>query len=642
MQFKNPEILYGLFLLVIPIIVHLFQLRRFKKQYFTNVQLLKQLSVQTRKSSKIKKWLLLATRLLLFTALIFAFAQPFFKAKDSKNSNNELYIILDNSFSMQAKGQKGELLKRTIEDLLEHTPENINFSLLTNNDNFWNTDIKSIKTSLQKLSYSPSSFELERLMGNLQAHKSVYNKDVIIITDAIGLKQQQLKSIDKNLNTYFIVPKAEQKNNISVDSVYINQIFEKFYEIEIKLSGYGDDLPETPISLFNNKKLIAKTLIKFDNKKKIQKFTIPKQDFNGYVSISDNTLDYDNNLYFSISKPQKTNVLSIGADIKSNFLTKIYNPEEYNYNNFELSSLNYNIIEKQDAIILNEINNIPQALQTTLKSFVTKGGNLIFIPSNENKIMNINELMNNFGKIQFNDIQKVEKLITKISFNHPLYSSVFEKKTDNFQYPNTKSSFPITSSNPNILSYEDQSVFLTSLKQQLSSVYVFTAPLNKENSNFQNSPLIVPTFLNMAQSTQKTGISAITIGSNTPLVIDAQLYKDEIIKVQNDTENFIPEQQLLSNKIKLNFNDNPRLAGNFGIFKQKELLKNISFNYSRTEGDLSENNENLLSDYKITNSLENVFDTLQTNRTDSQVWKWFVILALLFLVTEIFIQKFVK
>ena len=101
MQFKHPEILYFLFLLVIPILVHLFQLRRFKKEYFTKVKLLKELQIQTRKSATIKKWLLLVTRLLLLTALIFAFAQPFFKAKDfNKKSKN----------SRMGKG-KGSLLR---------------------------------------------------------------------------------------------------------------------------------------------------------------------------------------------------------------------------------------------------------------------------------------------------------------------------------------------------------------------------------------------------------------------------------------------------------------------------------------------------------------------------------------------------
>ena len=206
MQFKHPEILYFLFLQVIPILVHLFQLRRFKKEYFTNVKLLKELSVQTRKSSKIKKWLLLSTRLLLLTCIVLAFAQPFFESKDSKNSSNEMYIVLDNSFSMQAKGQKGELLKRAVEDLLEHTPENQNFSLITNSETFWNTDIKSIRSNLQNLKYSSSPFQLESAMAKIKSHKSAFNKDVVIISDAVGLEPKQLKSIDKDFNTFFIVP----------------------------------------------------------------------------------------------------------------------------------------------------------------------------------------------------------------------------------------------------------------------------------------------------------------------------------------------------------------------------------------------------------------------------------------------------
>ena len=100
MQFKHPEILYFLFLLLIPILVHLFQLRRFKKEYFTNVQFLKELSLQTRKSSKIKKWLLLATRLLILTALIIAFAQKKKKKKEANAITNQTYILVDNSFCM--------------------------------------------------------------------------------------------------------------------------------------------------------------------------------------------------------------------------------------------------------------------------------------------------------------------------------------------------------------------------------------------------------------------------------------------------------------------------------------------------------------------------------------------------------------
>ncbi|WP_264521338.1 vWA domain-containing protein [Flavobacterium sp. N1994] len=642
MQFKHPEILYFLFLLVIPILVHLFQLRRFKKEYFTNVQFLKELSIQTRKSSTIKKWLLLFTRLLLLTFLILAFAQPFFSAKDSKKSGNEMYIILDNSFSMQAKGKQGELLKRAVQDLLEHTPQTQNFSLLTNSDNYWNTDIKSIQKDLQDLKYSAAPFQLDNLIAKVNARKSAFNKDIIVITDAVGLEANQTKSFRKEDNIYFILPEAEQKNNIAVDSVYIQQTLDSFYEIGVKLSANGDDFKDIPIALFNKNKLIAKTLINFETNTKTINFTIPKEDFHGYVSITDKGLAYDNTYYFSISKPSKTNVISIGDTDKSNFLGRIYTSDEFNYTNYPLANLDYNLLEKQDAIVLNELKDIPQALQTTLKSFVTKGGNLVVIPAQESNATALNSFVANFGALQFKALTIGERKVTKINFNHPLFSTVFEKKIDNFQYPTTKASFGLSSTTPSVLTYDDQSAFLTSLPGDLSSVYVFAAPINKANSNFQNSPLIVPTFYNMAQSSQKTGVNAIIIGESQPFIVDALLSKDEILTVKNATESFIPVQQLLNTKVKMTFGDNPSEAGNFGIFNGGNLVQNISFNYNRTESNLSLANPDAVAQYKEIDDIETVFNTIQIDRTDTQIWKWFVILALLFLALELLIQKFVK
>ena len=642
MQFKHPEILYFLFLLVIPILVHLFQLRRFKKEYFTNVRFLKELSIQTRKSSRIKKWLLLATRLLLLSCTIIAFAQPFFKAKDTKNNTNEMYIVLDNSFSMQAKGQKGELLKRAIQELLENTPESQTFSLITNSQTFWNTDIKSIRAELQNLKYSALPFQLESAMAKIKSRKSVFNKDIVVITDAVGIEPKQLKSIDNDFNTYFIVPEAEQKNNASIDSVFIQQTLDDFYEIGLKLSSFGENDKELPVALYNQNKLIAKTLTKLETKDKTIYFTIPKKDFHGYASIIDKGLEYDNTLFFSVSKPKKINIISIGQPEKSNFLSRIYTNDEFNFNNFAIGTLDYNSLEKQDAIVLNELDEIPQALQTTLKSFVEKGGNLILIPSSKTSLDNINSFLGNFGNIQFKALENKEKLVAKINFNHPLFSGVFENKINNFQYPKTKTSYGIASSNPAALYYEDQTPFLTSISNPTSSVYVFTASINLENSNFQQSPLIVPTFYKMGINNLNNGITTRTIGKNNPFLVDVTLSKDEILKVKNDFETFIPVQQIMNDKVKLTFNDFPVQAGNFGIYNQKEHLQDISFNYNRTESNLALTNENTLSEYKIIDSISTVFNTLQTDRADNQIWKWFVIFALLFLLTEMAIIRFVK
>lgn len=642
MQFKHPELLYFLFLLVIPILVHLFQLRKFKTEYFTNVKFLKELVVQTRKSSKIKKYLLLATRMLLLAFLIIAFAQPFFKAKDSKNATNELYIILDNSFSMQAKGKKGELLKRAVQDLLEHTPETANFSLITCSDNYWNTDIKSIQKELQNLNYSAVPFQLDHLLAKVKAHKSAFNKDIVVITDGIGLEPNQVKSIQEDEHLYFIFPEAEKTDNIAIDSVYINQTLDNFYEIGVKLDAYGEEFKDIPIALYNKKKLIAKTLVNFETKNKTINFTIPKEDFHGYVAITDNSLDYDNNYYFSLSKPQKSNVISIGEPEKSAFLSRIYTSNEFNYANYSLQSLDYNLIDKQDAIVLNELKDIPQALQTTLKSFSEKGGNIILIPSAESSLTNINTFLSNVGGIQLKAFENTEKMVNKINFNHPLFSGVFEKNVDNFQYPNVKNTFEISNSAPVVLSYSDETSFLSAIQNGISSVYVFAAPLNKQNSNFQNSPIIVPTFYNMGQNTQKAGIVASIIGENKPFIVETSLGKDEIVNVKNDKESFIPVQQIMNSKVKLTFNDNPKESGNFSVFNNNQPIENISFNYNRTESNLANVNTDAADDFKEISGVDSIFDTLQANRADNQLWKWFVILALVFIVLEALIQKFVK
>ncbi|KGO80613.1 putative membrane protein (TIGR02226 family) [Flavobacterium cauense R2A-7] len=642
MQFKHPEILYFLFLLVIPILVHLFQLRRFKTEYFTNVRFLKELSIQTRKSSKIKKWLLLATRLLLLACLIIAFAQPFFKAKDSQNSGNEMVIILDNSFSMQAKGNRGELLKRAVQELLENTPENQRFSLVTNTETFWDTDIKSIQKDLQNLQYSATPFQLDFLLTKIETKKHNTPKDIFIITDAVNAQSKSLEKLNENSPVYYWIPKAENQNNVSIDAVSISGQSETFYEIKVDVNGFGAIENDIPMSVYNGKNLIAKTVVKLENNKKSVQFSLPKKDFHGYVSIEDKSLTYDNTYYFSISKPEKSNVIVIGENPKNEFLSRIYTPDEFNYTSSELNAVDYNAIDKQDAIVLNEIKDIPQALTTTLKAFYEKGGNVVLIPSSESSAQNLNSFLNNFSGIKFGSLQNQEKQVTKIAFSHPLYQTVFEKKTDNFQYPKVSTAFSTSGAIASVLNYADQSFFLGSTTNKIGHLYVFSAPINKNNSNFQNSPLIVPTFYNMAQNNQKTGISAYTIGENQNLVLDVLLSKDEVVTITNETSDFIPMQQILNNKIKLAFGDYPEQSGNFSVMKNKEVLKNISFNHARTESDLSLINDNLFDKFTSVSSVEAVFNDIHSTRTGNEIWKYFIIATLLFLLLELLIQKFVK
>ena len=64
MVFSHPEYLYGFFALLIPIIIHLFNFRRYKKLMFSNIQFLKNITVTTKKQNELKHLLVLLARLL--------------------------------------------------------------------------------------------------------------------------------------------------------------------------------------------------------------------------------------------------------------------------------------------------------------------------------------------------------------------------------------------------------------------------------------------------------------------------------------------------------------------------------------------------------------------------------------------------
>ena len=104
MTFERPEILFFLLLLIIPILIHLFNLNKYKKVYFSNVQLLRKIKTEKKHISNLKKLILLLSRLILLSALILAFAKPFMNNKNhSENTYKKISIYIDNSLSMSHK-----------------------------------------------------------------------------------------------------------------------------------------------------------------------------------------------------------------------------------------------------------------------------------------------------------------------------------------------------------------------------------------------------------------------------------------------------------------------------------------------------------------------------------------------------------
>lgn len=642
MHFKHPELLYALFLLVIPVLVHLFQLRRFRTEKFTNVKFLKKAVLQTRKSSQLKKWLILFTRLGLLACIIIAFAQPYFPSEAGTNRAPENVIYLDNSYSMQAKGQNGVLLKRSVQDLLESLPEEGTVSFFTNDAEFSNINIPGLRKKLQQLDFSSEQLPWKTVAlkaQNLIAPASEAQQNFIAISDFQSLKEAEEMQVPNGINNFLVQLQPENRNNIAIDSAYISSKNLDETNLEVKLKAFGSTIDEVSVGLYDGQNLLARKTVQIDeNSEANTSFSLPSGSIpNGRISIEDNALLFDNELYFSINETPPVEVVVIG-DTDATFLSRIYKAPEFNFSSFPQNNIDYNLLLQADLVILSELENIQGSLTGNLQKLSEEQVYVVVIPSADSNLQDYNSLFQNLELPGFTQKVEQERLITEISYAHPLYTAVFDEQVENFQYPKVQTYFLPNKRETPVLSFENGDAFL----YQDRNIFVFTAPINRENSNFRSAPLIVPTFYNIGNLAISPSQLYAVLGEPQNMSIQAQLEKDEILRLASDDFRFIPRQQSFQNKVEIYLEDAPQKEGHYKVLKDSAQLRTLSFNLNRNESRLNYHKLDAIENVNVQNSIPQVFREIRSANEVDSLWKWFVIFALFFLVSEMLILKFFK
>ena len=648
MHFKNPEILYLLTLLIIPILVHLFQLQKFVKTPFTNVSFLHKITQQTRRSSRIKKWLILATRLLLFSTIVIAFSQPYMSNKKASLKQHN-YIYLDNSLSTNTKGKRGDLLQVSAQDIIKHASDEDEYSLLTNS-NFYPKKTKSelknillkIKNTVKKIDFSTVLLKFDTEIRN----KTKGLDKIILISDFQNTYKNEFTNVTPVFSAIKLTPVI--KNNISIDSVFISNLNTHSFTLNVLVRNQGEPKKNIPIAIYNHSKLISKRSSSFEkNTDKTIEFKIKTQkEFLGKVSSNFSDLyPFDNTLYFTLKNNQKINVLSIGK--KADFLSKIYNKKEFNFNQSTPQNTNYNSIPKQQLIVLNEIENIPDVLLKKIKDFSQNGGSLAIIPNKNSNINSYNNLSKALGVGKIGAKRNSPLKITAINFEHPLFENVFSKNITNFQYPSVQSYYPIDSNNASkIIGFENNSPFISQIKNKKRTVYWVSASLERDNSNFINSPLIVPVFYNFGKLSFKNSQLFYRIGRTNKIDIETKTRENQVVRILNSENSLIPLQSKFKNKVRITTNAASLTPGFYQVLKDKDTIQTLAFNYPKEESFINYMDLNKLKKISqkgiVTGSISDVFKKINKKNQVHWLWKWFLTLAIVSLLLEILILKFYK
>ncbi|MDN6279933.1 MAG: BatA domain-containing protein [Psychroflexus sp.] len=637
MVFKNPDILFALFALLIPTLIHLFQFRRYKTLWFSNVSALQNLKKQSRKSRELKKILVLISRLLALTALIFAFAEPEIPAQKNQD-DNQLAIYLDNSLSMQIAHQNLNLLAIAKQDLLAHIPHQKTFTLYTNSSVYKELTSEKLEDVLEKIkpteeSLSPKSIYL-KLQNNIDKNQGSIS--LIYMSDFLNIENpEDLKPPSKEISTYYYQPELNQIHNLSIEDAQLKPD----NELEVKLHSNLNQA-QGSLSLLSRNKLVGKLDVAFKNEtEKKLTFKVTATDLeNAELRLSQDQLAYDNTFYLHQNKKNKKRILAISEE-KANFIQRIFkDTSAYNLNLKKPKQVELIDIQKADLIISNALSMIPTNLKSNLDQALANQQNLVIIPKDgqaaQQKYLNLR--LNGF-KLFESSIEQKQK-ITEIRFKHPLFENVFTEEIKNFDYPKTSKNYKITSSFHSVLAYANKSSFLA----QRDNLFVFAADLDKTNSNFIQSPLIVPTLIQISNFNNQNQDLYYFSGAQNDVKFETQIAKDQTLKLKKDKHEYIPEQRNFGQSLVLNLASIQLEAGQYALMHTKDTIAQMSFNTARDESHFELENAEKISASLTENSLEEIFKSYNAAYNAIALWKWMLIFAVICFLAEILLIRFLK
>ena len=671
MRYQNPQLLYFLFAIAIPILIHLFNFRKHKTIYFSSIRFLKEIKEDKRKRSNLKNLLILLSRILAIFFLVMAFAKPFIPLNKDHKPTENIFIYVDNSFSMDADGGNGRLLdiaKEKARIISKSYPSESNFYIITNE--FLSTHNNSYNANAlgQQIDNIQSSSRLKSISEVLNRQQTVAddNSHLYIISDMqkSTIRLDKLNQVDSSISLFLIPIIAQQQSNLSIDSAWINSPIlttEKEIELFVNLSNNSDiDIKEKVVFLNINGKPKSQ---KFVNLKAHQR---EKIDFNftttlntniiGEIVINDSPISFDNKLYFTIKRNEKINIFCISQKAENKALNTLFLQDTtlFYYQNFKLSNIDYNAIIKQDLVILNQIQELSSGLMNTLNKIITIGGSILVIPPSIVDIKKYNHMLKQLELNTITAINSEEAEISNINIEHAIFNSVFEGRLDKINYPTATQYFVTNNSKTNtpLLSFENNKTFLSVYEKGKGLVYQLNSPLDNDLNNFSKHALFVPALLNIATQSVRVSNLYNNIGSKDYFTSNYKNKEKELLHLKNDKVDIIPTTKTSAGKTYYYTHNQINENGIYNLTNSSKTIEAIAFNYSTNESNIESLStvemrdwiakNNLNNVHVISSRLENFKQVVSQQQNRKEFWKIALILSLLFFALEILLIKLLK
>lgn len=671
MRFFFPEFLFALFLIAIPVIIHLFNFRKFKKVYFSNTRFLKDIQIQTSSKQKLKERLILLSRILAIVFLVFAFAKPYipFKNDVSAAEHAVVSIYIDNSYSMDAVNKEGSLIedaKKKAAEIAATFSYNDKFQLLTNDLSGYQYTLLNkdeFLSLLDSVTISPQPNDFNKIIiwqKNFLQNQYGVIKKAFLISDFQKNNDKSSIKPDSLIQYHLITLKANELPNLAIDSVwFVSPLHQPQAEekLVVKITNYSDKKIENiSISLKINgqlKGIGSISLTPQASKTDTLTFSGLQAGWQkGEVFIKDYPIVFDDLYRFAFEvKPSLPVSIINNLPGPNNFTVAFSTDGFFDVQNISENQINYSDFKKQQLIVLRDLKNVSPGLAQQLKQYVENGGNLsVFIPLDADLASYqalLQSLSADYPLLLAKDTLKADWLNIK----HPIFEGLFEKLPENVDMPSASQYFKLsqqTKTNRNILISGSSIPLLNVYKLKKGNIYVSSLPLETTGSNLINHGLFLPILFKMALlSNRDVALAHVTGQSEGVLLGDVNVAESEVLKIKSESIEIIPEIRSSEMGSTLYFADQVKKAGFYELYQEQKLLAILAFNDSREESKMEfykenelENKFGLKSSNIIKGGSSSIENQIKEVNLGTSLWKLCLILVLIFLVAEILLVRF--
>lgn len=684
MSFLFPSFLWGLLAISVPIAVHIFNFRRTKRVYFTNVAFLKAVETQTKSIRQIKHWLVMAARILAIACLAFAFSQPFIPAESNvavdRRGITSLY--LDNSLSMESELNNKRYLDIAtgrLGDLLGLFKNATSLQLVTNDFSAQEQGLypaEKLRDRLTTIGLSGTPRTLEQVykrQENLIARHSQSGKNQLFwFSDFQKSTAGDLSALQTDsTNQIFLVPvQAEAEKNVFVDSAWLNTPFIRELQnniLFVKVSNSGNREARNVVlrlSLDNTQASTASVNVPANGSATAKfNFNLKGKGYKkGQITFDDFPVTFDNDYYFVLNASPLIRVLHVyGLKPEGNYIENVYaNDSLFTLQSYSAQNVDPGLIKNSDLVVLEGVTQLSGTLPQDLQDFVRQGGSLAVIPPATPAADSYGRFLSGLGIHGIASEKAQAQLPLAVpDRNNPFFSDVFEESMRQELNLNLPGALPVWSwanAGQPLLTLRNGQTYLNQVLSGSGKTYLFAAPLGQEHGNVAQHAIFVPVMYKIAASSVRQQRTSFTFDENPISLTVGKPKPNSVYKLRRNKTEIIPVQRVAGNQLLLEIPQGDQssdglTAGYFELVLDNKTEQIIALNHNHAESKLQYYSPNELRAAFSGKKNVQVFDRIdddafstafQQQNMGTNLWKFFLYAALFFLLAEIGLIRFMK